>query len=281
MFCGRGRRHCGKCGGSILAKNWIITAGHCCKDIAGLDREPGRMSVAVGAHHDDSCRYSNTCDVSPKINPNFIGTILKVRDVFTHDDYEAYDPDTNKRYIWDMCLLKVQKIPINSNTISAISLSPIHVGDVQKNGNFQAECFAVGWGVTESGWQSRILLETKINVINTGVCTNSTSEAYRSFDQKYNFCAGTTFGHDTCTGDSGGPLICLVNGVQVLYGIISFGPKDGTGPHARPLCGNKDGNSPGVYATVTNALDWIKSYVPGKKIKYILDIFINQMMEFL
>lgn len=48
-------------------------------------------------------------------------------------------------------------------------------------------------------------------------------------------------------GDSGGPLTCKENNTSVVYGVVSWGDQ----------CGKK--NKPGVYARVTNFLDWIKA----------------------
>ena len=44
------------------------------------------------------------------------------------------------------------------------------------------------------------------------------------FDPNSEFCAGyMSGGKGTCMGDSGGPLICVVNNQPILYGITSWG----------------------------------------------------------
>lgn len=60
-------------------------------------------------------------------------------------------------------------------------------------------------------------------------------------------CAGGEKGKDTCTGDSGGPLMQLVGFRWVLYGIVSFGPKQ---------CARK--GVPGVYTNVPKYIEWIE-----------------------
>ena len=64
-------------------------------------------------------------------------------------------------------------------------------------------------------------------------------------------CAGnlTSGGVDSCSGDSGGPLICDAGEFvgYVLTGVVSFGVK----------CGEP--NFPGIYTRVTHYIDWIES----------------------
>lgn len=56
---------------------------------------------------------------------------------------------------------------------------------------------------------------------------------------------------DSCHGDSGGPLTVLEHKRFTLIGIISFGPEN---------CANN--LHPGVYARVTEVLEWIRSKAP-------------------
>lgn len=68
------------------------------------------------------------------------------------------------------------------------------------------------------------------------------------------FCAGGQAGKDACDGDSGGPLVVI--GAQdetALLGVISYG----RGCGAEYL--------PGVYANVSQGLEFIKSIVPEAK----------------
>ena len=58
-------------------------------------------------------------------------------------------------------------------------------------------------------------------------------------DPETMICAGyMDGGRDACSGDSGGPLICVENNMPVLRGVVSWGYK----------CAEK--NFPGVYAKV-------------------------------
>jgi secreted trypsin-like serine protease len=65
-------------------------------------------------------------------------------------------------------------------------------------------------------------------------------------------CAGGVEGKDSCTGDSGGPLMSTGMSSRdgrtryFLAGVVSFGPDP---------CGKKDW--PGVYTRVARYTDWI------------------------
>lgn len=59
-------------------------------------------------------------------------------------------------------------------------------------------------------------------------------------------CAGDLNGNrDACRGDSGGPLICYRDGVELLAGVVSFGY----------VCGRAA--KPGVYTRITAMREWI------------------------
>lgn len=65
-------------------------------------------------------------------------------------------------------------------------------------------------------------------------------------------CAGGIKGQDSCSADSGGPLMHFdqVNAAHVLSGVVSFGPRN---------CGTA--GLPGVYTRVEHYTDWILANV--------------------
>lgn len=108
-----------------------------------------------------------------------------------------------------------------------------------------------GWGVYDlkvpTG--SRILQTVKLPIVQRERCT----EAFRRHaivdDQQW--CVGGVIGHDSCGGDSGGPLmkVDVIGGRTpryYLFGVVSFGAK---------YCGTS--TMPAVYTKISSYINWI------------------------
>ena len=117
-----------------------------------------------------------------------------------------------------------------------------------------SNCHVIGWGKTEAGSQSPVVLSTDVKIFSSSYCNGLDSARYHNrIDEDFQFCAGQQAGgKDSCVGDSGGPLLCTSNGRHVLYGIVSSGGSD---------CGGA--NEPGIYSTVANIIPWIKTQTQG------------------
>lgn len=101
-------------------------------------------------------------------------------------------------------------------------------------------------GETKDARQPTDMLRAiQIPIVNQNYCR----KRYRSRITARMICAGfNEGGKDACYGDSGGPLACWndQNESKQLIGIVSFGRG----------CGSP--NSPGVYARISAARDWIR-----------------------
>merc|ERR1712172_427605 len=105
-----------------------------------------------------------------------------------------------------------------------------------------------GWGTLSSGGsQPTVLQEVDVTVTTNTACKN----AYGSSMITANMICAADSGKDSCQGDSGGPMIAEENGRQALIGVVSWGY--GCAMEAYP----------GVYARVTEKMDWIVANTAG------------------
>ncbi|XP_076657427.1 serine protease grass-like [Halictus rubicundus] len=105
-----------------------------------------------------------------------------------------------------------------------------------------------GWGTTESGRRSEVLLEAKLSIAGLAEC----AQAYRGKTQIWykQLCAGGSKVTDACTGNGGGPLQAVTpfqgDVKYFLFGIVSFGQR-----------GCAIAGDPDVYTNVIYYIDWI------------------------
>jgi trypsin len=157
------------------------------------------------------------------------GNVVSVQKVIIHG---GYNPST---HIHDVALIKTRSAIQGG---SPIALPAKGLGTQSGSGTVS------GWGtVRESGPRSSDLLTTELDVLPDSQCKRVYGSTYSVPEM---LCGGyMNGGRDTCQGDSGGPFV--QNGQ--LIGITSFGRGC-----ARP-------NTPGVYARVSNYVDWIRYYM--------------------
>lgn len=163
-------------------------------------------------------------------------------------EQEIPHPDYDGGVYKDYMIVKLNKEVTNHHIemvgLAGEDLPPLQVGD---------ELTAMGFGDTAQhidGVQwSDVLQEVELSYVSERECASIYRE--QPFDRKYMFCARSSDHYskgDTCQGDSGGPLV-NPDGYQV--GITSWGHPDG--------CGFR--HFPGVYATVSSEIEWIKQTI--------------------
>jgi len=213
------------CGGSIINNNWIVTAAHCCENIAEVDA---------------------TMNDASKGNPSEPGEFkLTSTQLFNHPLYgDTSDGNGNNM---DICLIKFPGSLIQTGTAAAClsTAMPAH----------GKACWVAGWGALSFGGSSPDLLQSVgVNIMDHAYCLANSNNSPPLPDD---ICAGmpdndgngmTDGGVDSCQGDSGGPLICDVNGDATLVGVVSRGMGCAAEGH------------PGIY-TAVHTDDWIATTI--------------------
>jgi len=211
------------CGGSLIAKDVILTAAHC---------QGGTYNVVLGRHD---------------WNDND-GEVIAMKKELPHPNYDAQS--TNNDF-----MLVFLNSATTANNVDLVTLNS--ASSVPSVGQGVT---VMGWGDidirNDVSELSDALMSVNVNVISDQECDNSEgtidgySDNYNGKITKNMLCARANQ-QDSCQGDSGGPLVIKgVNaGADVQVGVVSWG------------IGCASEHFPGVYARVSQAYGWIESEV--------------------
>ncbi|XP_070140495.1 chymotrypsin-like protease CTRL-1 [Drosophila kikkawai] len=180
------------CGGTLITKNFVLTAAHC---IDGQDQ----LSVKLGVYH-SSCATRSCRGVE---SYNVINAII-------HIDYNPVD-GTN-----DIGLLELHSEVRYNNHIRPICIVTDDAINIDNINVFTA----FGWGKTETRQASEVLMAVRLFRRSSEECNFEFKHQVR----ENQICAGSAIG-DTCEGDSGGPLAFYDGERYIQVGIVSYGTK--------------------------------------------------------
>nr|AAI10118.1 Zgc:123295 [Danio rerio] len=180
------------CGGSLINKDWVLSAAHCFQDSIGT------IMVKLGLQSQSG---SNPYQITK--------TVVQV---INHPNYNNPSNDN------DIALVKLDSSVTFNDYIEPVCLAA--AGNTYAAGTLS---WVTGWGKLSSAANQipDILQEVEIPIVSHSDC----KRAYPGEITSNMICAGLLDqgGKDSCQGDSGGPMVSRNGSQWIQSGIVSFG----------------------------------------------------------
>ena len=231
------------CAGTLIAPNWVLTSAHC---VTGVD--PDGFPTQIPIDPRELIVVLNLTDLDSNE-----GAFSDVERIILHQDFDGRI--TSPTVIADIALLKLATDFPDQPTMPYTTGPGVGAGTAGVSAGTAAKI--VGWGADEYNNNTQeatsyptILQEADTMIISNQDCGEAWAAISTDIDETH-ICAQEPE-VDTCTADSGGPLLVLESELTggessfVEVGITSFGIG----------CANPD--FPSVYTRVSEYTEWIE-----------------------
>ncbi|XP_033127295.1 limulus clotting factor C-like [Anneissia japonica] len=232
------------CGGSVITDTLVLTAAHCVRERSSK-REFANTTytVEVGKYYRN---YHNR-------DQEWIQSI-NVTEIFVHHNYNPFTLEG------DIAVLRLEKAMNYTSRVRPVCIPTL--SGTKRNLKPGNKGVLTGWGKTHGRKHGLpdVLQQATIPVVSRLRCQRNYQNAYPDNHNiivtRNMFCAGFEEGGvDSCTGDSGGPMVFSRGEGEMkswyIEGIVSWGSPGGQ-------CGLP--NEFGVYTKVSKYLSWLNEF---------------------